>query len=222
MKENEMLSRYLMHHLPESKDWVNELEEQAERYHAPILDAVTMQFIMQLLRLQQPHKILEIGTAIGYSTLRMLEACPDSTIVTIERDERRYKFAQANFARLDPHQTIHLIEGDAVSIMEELIEQEAQFDFIFIDAAKGQYQNYFKLADVLLANHGCIIADNVLFRGYVTGEEVTHPRFKTIVRRLQAFNQWVAHQPHYETSIVPMGDGLLISYKRNEGVLRDE
>lgn len=216
MNEKDILSNYLSNLLPTGKEWVTDLETQAKRDGVPILDAVSMQFIMQLIRLNRPKRILEIGTAIGYSALRMLEAHPGSLVTTIEKDANRYQAARSNFNKYSSDQNIELIHGDAAEVLEDLMRQGRRFDCVLIDAAKGQYQNYFKLADTLLANGGFIIADNVLFRGYVTDEQKVHPRYSTMVKRLKAFNHWISNHPAYHTSIVPIGDGISISYKRKE------
>lgn len=219
MNDKDILSNYLSNLLPVSQDWVADLESQAKRDDVPILDAVSMQFIMQLIRLNRPQRILEIGTAIGYSALRMLEAHPESVITTIEKDANRYQAARSNFKKYTSNQNIEIIHGDAADVLRDLVHQGQRFDCVLIDAAKGQYQNYFKLADSLLVNGGFIIADNVLFRGYVTDEQTVHPRYSTMVKRLKTFNHWISNHPTYHTSIVPIGDGISISYKCIEGEL---
>src|SRR5699024_7274537 len=213
---NNEVANYLSNLLPDEKDWVKDLQLQAKKDHVPIMDPVSMQFVIQLIRLNKPKRILEIGTAIGYSALRMLEANPESTITTIEKDEKRYNQATANLKKYVNRKKVTLVQGDALSIMTNMVENEEKFDCIFIDAAKGQYEKYFNLADSLLINNGFIIADNVLFRGYVADYDFEHPRYKSIVNRLREYNKRVTNHSSYHTSIVPVGDGVAISYKSSE------
>ena len=209
---NEKLTDYLTGLLPASEQWVEKMENQAKDEHIPIMDPVGMQFVMQLIRLNKPKRILEIGTAIGYSALRMLEANPESIILTIEKDKKRYEEAVSHMKTYDLNNKVQVIYGDALEIMEDMVEKE-RFDCVFIDAAKGQYKNYFNLADSLLTKNGFIIADNVLFRGYVADDTYDHPRYRKLVSRLREFNNWITNHPRYTTSILPIGDGVAVSYK---------
>lgn len=213
--DEQLLTNYLSNLLPGKSNWVKDIESQAIADRIPIMDSIGMQFVMQLIRLNKPEKILEIGTAIGYSALRMLEAYPGSTITTIEKDVKRYNQALSNLAKYDKQKKIKLILGDAVTIMEEMVDSKETYNCIFIDAAKGQYQKYFNLADSLLVNNGFIIADNVLFRGYVADKNFVHPRYRNIINRLREFNERVTSHSRYQTSIVPVGDGVAISYKNS-------
>lgn len=213
---DEQITNYLLALLPEKDNWIVDLEEQAQKDRVPIMDSIGMDFIMQLIRMNKPSEILEIGTGIGYSALRMLEASPESTITTIEKDEKRYNQAKANLKKYDNRKKVTLVQGDALSIMTNMVEHEGKFDCIFIDAAKGQYEKYFDLADSLLINNGFIIADNVLFRGYIADYDFEHRRYKSIVNRLREYNKRVTNHSSYHTSIVPVGDGVAISFKSSE------
>lgn len=212
-KMKEQVTDYLLNLLPAKDSWVVDLEEQAHRDRIPIMDELSMDFMTQLIRMNKPKTILEIGTAIGYSALRMYEAYPETTITTIEKDEHRYNQAISNLRKYNRQNQIKVISGDALNVMEEMISANESFDCVFIDAAKGQYLKYFNLADSLLVNNGFIIADNVLFRGYVADDNFDHPRYRTMVKRLREFNEQIVSQPGYHTSIIPVGDGIAISYK---------
>ncbi|MEN2765903.1 O-methyltransferase [Ornithinibacillus xuwenensis] len=205
---------YLTNHLPESKDWVKELEEQAKIDHIPIMDPIGINFLMQLIRLNKPKRILEIGAAIGYSALRMNEANPESEIVTIERDDVRYKQAVDNITKQQKQSSIQVIHGDALEELEKLAENKERFHCVFIDAAKGQYKRFFELSLPLLADNGFIISDNVLFRGYVMEPNFEHPRYKKMVEKIRAYNEWLANHPSFVTTILPIGDGVAISYRK--------
>lgn len=210
----ESLTDYLRHTLPVQNNWVSELEQQAAIDHVPIMEPVSMHFMMLQVKLKQPQRILEIGTAIGYSALRMLEAHPDTTIVTIERDEQRYQQAVTNIKHAGKQEQINLMYGDAKDIMNELITDKETFDLIFIDAAKGQYKYFFELAHQLLTKNGLIISDNVLFRGYVANPDTTPKKYKKMVEKLIAYNEFLTTHPDFITTIVPIGDGVAISLKR--------
>lgn len=208
----ELLKHYLQQTLPKQDDWITELEHQAVEGHVPIMDPVSMQFVLQMIRIKRPKRILEIGTAIGYSTLRMAEACPDALIVTIERDEQRYQQAMLNIRNMQKEDQIKVQCGDALDKINELDTEV--FDFIFIDAAKGQYKKFFDLTTPLLAKSGVILSDNVLFRGYVAHPETTPKKYKKMVEKLIAYNEYLSTHPDFNSTIVPIGDGVAVSYKR--------
>lgn len=213
---NDKTISYLSSLLPPSNDWASVLEKQAEIDRVPIMDKLGMNFLMQQIRIAKPKKILEIGTAIGYSALCMLEASPSASIVTIEKDETRYQQALENIKQRNKQEQIEVILGDAQEVMEQLITTDASFDFVFIDAAKGQYRRYFELADQLLTNEGIIASDNVLFKNYVAEAERASKRHKKIAEKLQEYNRFLMNHPHYTTAIVPIGDGVALSLKQDK------
>src|SRR5690625_5651143 len=135
------LEQYLLGLLPPDNEWVSDLEKQASQDHVPIIDKISVHFLMQLVSISKPQRILEIGTAIGYSALRMLEAYPSTSIVTIERDACRYTQAIENIKRLQQDNHIQVIYGDAKEELSRLSSNEEKFDFVFIDAAKGEYRD---------------------------------------------------------------------------------
>ncbi|AXI09547.1 SAM-dependent methyltransferase [Oceanobacillus zhaokaii] len=210
---DEQLKHYLEQTLPTQQEWVLQLEEQAIRNQIPIMDSVGINFLMQLIRIKEPKRILEIGTAIGYSALRMNEAYPEADITTIERDEPRYKQALENIRIQEKQEKIHVIFDDALIAMEKLIETGEQFNFIFIDAAKGQYKRFFELANQLLADSGLIITDNVLFRGYVASSDTDNipKRYRKMVEKLRDYNTFIMNHPNFTSSIIPIGDGVAVS-----------
>ncbi|HLR61083.1 MAG TPA: O-methyltransferase [Lentibacillus sp.] len=208
------LTDYLMQTLPDEDNWVSELEQSAHNEGVPIMDPVSMQFVMQLIRLTKPKRILEIGSAIGYSALRMLQANPEAKIVTIEKDEERYNQAKRNISERGEQDHIRTIHGDAIDELQGMTE--GPFDLILIDAAKGQYRRFFELSAPLLANDGVVLTDNVLFKGYVADSEKQHPRYEKIAQKIRAYNDWLINHPGFTTTIVPVGDGIAIS-KDKEG-----
>lgn len=207
------LEEYLLKRLPSVEKWVVEIEEQAMTNNIPIMDKISMNFLMQLVSISEPQRILEIGTAIGYSSLRMLEAYENTSIITIEKDEYRFRQAVENINRLQKQTSIKPIYGDARDEMSKFILKNEKFDFIFIDAAKGEYQQYFELARSLLTDDGLILSDNILFRGYVAGVKEPLQKYKKVTEKIRAYNDWLVNVPDFTTTLVPIGDGLAISKK---------
>ncbi|MCA1318833.1 O-methyltransferase [Bacillus tianshenii] len=196
---------------------ITKMEKLAVKENVPIMDLVGMETLLQLLRLSGPKRILEIGAAIGYSSIRMATALPDAKVVTIERDEVRFKQAVEHIKEAGCTEQIQLVFGDALEVFGE-IEKEGQYDFIFIDAAKGQYEKFFTMYEPLLAENGVIITDNVLFKGLVAEmhETIEPKRIRNLVKKIDHFNHWLMNHPDYVTSILPVGDGIAISKRRGE------
>ncbi|MFD1038568.1 O-methyltransferase [Virgibacillus byunsanensis] len=208
------LKHYLQAIIEPQANWIVGLEEQAKEESIPIMDPLGISFLMQLIRIHKPKTILEIGTAIGYSALRMSQAYPKTSIITIERDKKRYEQAIHNIKMLDKQENIHVIFGDALEKISEM-PANSSFDLIFIDAAKGQYKRFFELTTHFLAENGIIISDNVLFRGYVANPNLTdQKRFKKIAGSIREYNDWLMKHPNFITTIVPVGDGVAISKKK--------
>lgn len=210
------MNDYLEQLLPSSSNWIQDMEREAKEDNIPIMDRVSMQFVNQMIRLAEPKQILEIGTAIGYSALRMLEAFPSVTITTIERDEERYKRAKQLIEEQGQANNIQLIYGDALEVLTSLQTTGNEFDVAFIDAAKGQYQSFFEMVDPMIRSGGIIISDNVLFRGLVASEQEVDKRYRTLVKNLRLYNEWVMNHSNYESSIIPIGDGVTLSIKKQQ------
>lgn len=214
----EKLNFYLINQLPSTETWVYKLEKYAIENRIPIMDPVSIHVLLQILQIQRPKRILEIGTAIGYSALRMGDTLNDAQIMTIERDEKLYEFACKMIEKHGKEKQIQPILGDAKEQLPRLRAQNESFDFIFIDAAKAQYRKLFELADPLLLRQGLIITDNVLFKGYVYQNVEQRGRLYRLAQKIHQFNEWVMKHPKYDSAILPVGDGLLISYKKIDKV----
>lgn len=212
MKTN--INDYLEQLLPPSMGWIQEMEREAIEDNIPIMDRVSMQFVNQIIRLAEPKQILEIGTAIGYSALRMLEAFPSATITTIERDEERYKRAKQLIEKQEKDNHIQLMYGDALEVLTSLQTTGNEFDVAFIDAAKGQYQSFFEKVDPMIRSGGIIISDNVLFRGLVASGEEVDKKYRSLVKNLRLYNKWLMNHSNYESSMIPIGDGVTLSIKK--------
>lgn len=193
---------------------IREMEQYAALNHVPIMERSGMDTFIGLLRIQQPKQILEIGSAIGYSAIRMVEALQDASVVTIERDADRFAAAADFIRRSGFEERITLIESDALELDDEMLLTNA-FDALFIDAAKGQYKRFFEKYSTHVAKGGVIYCDNMFMHGAVllANEEIPK-RNRTMIRNLKAFTDWVMKHPAYETSLLPVGDGILIAVKR--------
>lgn len=210
------INNYLEQLLPKSADWIQEIENEAIEDNIPIMDKVSMQFVNQIIRLTEPKQILEIGTAIGYSALRMLDTFPSATITTIERDEDRYNRAKELIEAQGKTSNIQLMYGDALEVLASLQTTGNEFDVAFIDAAKGQYQSFFEQVDPMICSGGVVISDNVLFRGLVATEEEIDKKYQTLVKKLRIYNEWLMNHTNYESSIIPIGDGVALSIKNHQ------
>lgn len=209
----EQVEDYIKQLIPGRQELFIEMEEYAREHKVPIMELIGIESMLQILRIKQPKKILEVGTAIGYSALRMAHALPDASVVTIERDDIRISAAKTFIEKSGLKKQIHLIEGDAFEV-EDQVKQFAPYDCLFIDAAKGQYKRFFELFSPYLEDHGMIVVDNVLFKGYVCEEEITNRRTRSLVKKIRNFNKWLMSLGDYDSAILPVGDGIAISIKR--------
>lgn len=189
------------------------MEEYAQREHVPIINERGREALIRLIEEHKPHRVLEIGTAIGYSALLLAHyGAEDIHIVTLELSEERAATARCYWERSPYKNCMEIFTGDAGEILSSLAPPPGGFDFVFIDAAKGQYADYFRKVQPLLAEKAVVVADNVLFRGYVLGEEKPPRRYKTIVKRLREYLELVQHTPGFRTEILENGDGLAVTY----------
>ena len=187
------------------------IKQKALENHIPIIMDDTLDVIAKILKEIKPNKILEIGTAVGYSAMCFSEYLQDGGIIdTIERDEERIEEAKQNFIKVGVQDKIHLYEGDAVDILPTLDEE---YDVVFIDAAKGKYPFFLEQALRMLKDKGVIIADNVLYKGYVMSDYNKHKQ-RTAVRNLREYIAKVNEDANLDTEILEVGDGLAVSYKK--------
>ena len=192
---------------------LTKIEQEAHKDLVPIIRKEMESFSRVILNIKHPKEILELGTAIGYSAILMSEAC-DAKITTIENYEKRIPIARENFAKAGKQDQIELLEGDALEVMKTL--PEAKYDFIFMDAAKAQYINYLPEVMRLLTPGGVLITDNVLQDGdLIQSKFVVRRRDRTIHNRMREFLEEIKHDDRLETSIVPIGDGIVMAVKKN-------
>lgn len=210
---DESVSNYLHALMDDRPSIFYEMEQYAKEEHIPIMDLTGIEVMLHMMKSQKPKRILEIGTAIGYSALRMAEALADSQIVTIEIDETKVEKAQYYIHQAGLEERINIIHGNALDVVDT-VNTFGPFDTIFIDAAKGQYKKFFEMYSDLLAPSGCVYIDNVLFRGLVADPTAgENKRLAKIAEKLAIFNQWLMRQNEFETVILPVGDGLAVSRK---------
>ena len=199
----------------ENSEILETIEKEALASDVPIVRREMQSFLKVLLMIQKPMRILEVGTAVGFSALLMSEYAPEqSRITTIENYEKRIPIARENFRRAGKESQITLIEGDAAEVLGTL---EGSFDFIFMDAAKGQYINYLPEVFRLLEEGGCLVSDNVMQDGEVIESRfAVERRNRTIHARMREYLYELKHNEQLVTSIIPLGDGVAVSVKRGK------
>lgn len=209
-----MEQNFLDELIPDRGEFLTELRRKSalEESYAPIVQKSTEQLIVTLLKLIRPQRVLEVGTAVGYSAILMADNLPeDSTIVTIERYKKHADIAVDNVFASGHEKKIKVIEGEAAEVLHWL---DGSFDFIFLDAAKGQYIEF--LPDILrlLKSGGVLLSDNILYHGMVEDEEKVERRKITIVKRLHMYLEEIMSNEKLTTSIIPIGDGVALSVKK--------
>lgn len=196
-----------------NSDICNTIEKEAIADEVPIIRKEMGNLLKVLLQLVQPERILEVGTAVGYSSILMSENMPHNcTITTIENYDKRIPVAKNNFKRAGKEDVITLIEGDAIEVLKTL---DGPYDFIFMDAAKGQYINYLPDIKRVLRKGGLLISDNILQEGeIVESRYAVTRRNRTIHARIREYVYELTHSEDFVTSIVPIGDGITLSVKQ--------
>lgn len=195
--------------------FLEELEKEALDTYVPIIRKETQSFLKVILAMYRPKRILEVGTAIGFSALLMSEYTQeDCHITTIENYEKRIPIARSNIKRAGREDRITIIEGDALEVMKGL---EGPYDFIFMDAAKGQYIYYMPEAVRILSDRGVLMSDNVLQDGdIIESRFAVERRNRTIHSRMREYLYELKHREDLLTSILPLGDGVALSIKQGE------
>ena len=192
-----------------NKKELEKIKQKALEEHIPIIMDDTLEVVDKILKEVKPKRILEIGTAVGYSAMCFSEYLEDDGIIdTIERDEERIAEAKQNIVKVGVAEKINILEGDAVEILPTLTEK---YDMVFIDAAKGKYPFFLKEAlRMLNEDNGVILADNILYKGYVMSDYNKHKQ-RTAVRNLRQYIKDVTENENLETVILEVGDGLAVS-----------
>lgn len=191
---------------------IEAIEQEALRDRVPIIRKEMQSFLKVLLMIKRPMRILEVGAAVGFSSILMSEYMPEGGhITTIENYDKRIPIARANFKRAGKEEQIDLIEGDALEVMHDL---EGPYDLIFVDAAKGQYIHYLPEVMRLLGTDGVLVSDNVLQEGdIIESRFAVERRNRTIHSRMREYLYELKHHDQLQTSIIPLGDGVALSVK---------
>ena len=205
---NEKVTAYLQGLMPEDPHLVP-LREYADTHHVPIAKRETAQFLSVLAQIHKPQSILEFGTAIGYSAL-LLQRVTGAKITTVEKDEQTADMARENIAKLG-HGGIQVITDDALDYAADCMDA---FDMIFLDSAKGQYPDLLPHCVRMLRDGGLLVSDNVLLRGMVADQELLPHDKKTMVYQMRNYLDMLMQCKELETAVVPIGDGMALSYKR--------
>ena len=187
---------------------LEEIKKKALEEHIPIIMDDTLEVIDKIIKEEKPKRILEIGTAVGYSAICFLNSSNGEAFIdTIELDIERAKEAIKNINELGFQKNIHVIIGDAVNVLPTLKEK---YDMVFIDAAKGKYPIFLQQAIRLIKSNGIIIADNILYKGYVMSDYNKHKQ-RTAVRNLREYIKNITENSNFDTKILEVGDGLAIT-----------
>ena len=210
------LEQYLGDLLPKRDELFLEMEEQALKETIPVVTPPVGNFLAWLVTVRGASRILEVGTAIGYSTLWLAKGLEESegNITTIDLNVDRATRAKEYFARAGVAEKIEVHMGDARKILPSL--QAGHFDFAFVDAAKGEYLDYLDLVTPLVRPGGVLVVDNVLFRGWVVPGSEFAPKYDRMVGHLREFLSRLTQNPQFSTSILPFGDGLAVSVRKSE------
>jgi predicted O-methyltransferase YrrM len=191
------------------------IEKEALDSYVPIIRKEMQSFLKLLLAMQRPKRILEVGAAVGFSSILMAEYGPaDCEIITIENYDKRIPLAKTNFKRAGKEDQITLLEGDAMDILPTL---DGTFDLIFMDAAKGQYIHFMPEILRLLAVGGVLVSDNVLQDGdIIESHFIVERRNRTIYKRMREYLYELTHNESLVTAVLPVGDGITVSCRKSQ------
>ncbi|MEW9121322.1 MAG: O-methyltransferase [Thermotaleaceae bacterium] len=209
---NPLIEEYIRSIIGKNEGLLKEMEDYADEHHVPIIQPEVAKVLEVIAKLSGANHILEVGTAIGYSSIILSNATAENTkITTIERRKDMIEKAQQNIKKAGLTERIRILEGNAEEILPSLTDS---FDFIFLDAAKGQYMEFLSACIHLLHPKGVLVSDNVLYKGMVASNQYVIRRKKTIVKRMRTYLDYIMHHPTLTSCLLPIGDGIAISYKK--------
>lgn len=208
---NNLVEDYIRNTLKDKEGLLRELEIYAAENNVPIVHKEVSDLLKVILKVQKPKRILEVGCAIGYSSILFASSLDgDVEIITVERNEKMIEKAKENIKRAGLENKITILEGDAE---EHLKAVDGEFDMIFLDAAKGQYKLFYDMVIDKLKINGLLISDNILYKGMVAHDDFVIRRKKTIVKRMRNYLDYICTCDYLDTSLIPIGDGVALSYK---------
>ena len=196
------------------KENIMEMEKYASENNVPIIEKDSIAFIMKYIKKNNIKSVLEIGSAIGYSTILMASSNQDTIVTTIERDETRYIECLKNVKKCGMEKKINVVYQDALELN---LSEDLRYDLIFIDAAKGQYIKFFEKYKNFLNPNGTIITDNINFHGYVgQSSKLDKGNLKSLVEKIEKYIEFLKTNPEFDTKFYDIGDGLSVSTWKNE------
>ncbi|MDD7183303.1 O-methyltransferase [Peptostreptococcus porci] len=211
---NDLVEDYIRKTLKMNNGLLEEMEIYAEDNSVPIIHKEVSELLKVILKIHKPKRILEIGCAIGYSSIFFADVLNnDVEIITTERNPIMLEKAYENIKKAGLSDKIKILVGDAEETLKDI---DGDFDMVFIDAAKGQYKLFFDIVFDKVKNGGIVISDNILYKGMIASDDFVVKRKKTIVKRMRDYLDYICHQEFLDTSIIPIGDGVAISYKRSD------
>lgn len=211
---NDLVEDYIRKTLKMNNGLLEEMEIYAEDNSVPIIHKEVSELLKVILKIHKPKRILEIGCAIGYSSIFFADVLNnDVEIITTERNPIMLEKAYENIKKAGLSDKIKILVGDAEETLNDI---DGDFDMVFIDAAKGQYKLFFDIVFDKVKNGGIVISDNILYKGMIASDDFVVKRKKTIVKRMRDYLDYICHQEFLDTSIIPIGDGVAISYKRSD------
>lgn len=212
MVNYDYINEYIRKTIKPSSGILKELENYAYENHVPIIQPEVASLLVLLGRLLKPCRVLEAGTAIGYSAILLSGIlAPGGRIDTIERYSLMIEKARENIKTAGLEESINIISGDALEVLKCL---DRQYDMIFLDAAKGQYPEFLPECIRMLRQGGLLVSDNVLYKGMTASDDLVIRRKKTIVKRMRVFLDSLCKDERLDTSIIPIGDGVAVSYRK--------
>ena len=214
--KHDRIAEFIQSFDPGNNDFLNSLEERARRDNIPVIRPAAQNLLKLMLELKRPGSILEVGAAIGFSAVFMAQySDPSARITTIEKYEKRLGPLKENILASGFKDRIRVIEGDALEVLKELSDEGASFDFIFMDAAKGQYLNFLPYVLKLLPEGGVLISDNVLQDGdIIESRFAVERRNRTIHSRMREYLYRLTNGGELVTGIFPIADGMTVSVRR--------
>lgn len=193
---------------------MNYKEIKSRDDYMPFIRDESAKVLFDICQKEKPKNILEIGTAVGYSALLMLEGAKDAFITTIEKDNERAQQAMTNFEKNGVKERVDLIVGDAGEVLPQLEDEGREFDLIFLDGPKGQYLRYLPHLKKMLCKGGLLVADNVLLHGWVKGEEFVKHKHRSMVVNLRKFLKVLEEDGDFDSKLLEIEDGITISRKK--------
>lgn len=214
MQDMERISSFIKSFISDDEGLLGDIYSEAIKNRVPVMRKETRELLKTQIIMKKPMQILEIGTAVGYSSIYMSKYIDEGAkITTIELDEDRVKIAKTNIEKMKKSDTIMVLQGDAYDVLKTLPDNS--YDFAFVDAAKGQYINYYPDVMRVMKAGGVIVSDNVLQDGDVLESHFTvDKRNRTIHDRMRAYLYTITHDDRLDTAILSVGDGVAISIKR--------